>query len=50
MVTGVLAASDRHLDMMAYSRGRFMLEQPGREALIVPAWPEFARVIEDCRE
>lgn len=39
---------DPLLDQMAYSRGRFMLVSGG-QALIVPAWPEVARVIEDCR-
>lgn len=42
------AARDPLLDQMAFSRGRFMLEAGGR-ALIVPAWPEVSRVIEDCR-
>lgn len=39
---------DALLDQMAFSRGRFMLTANGQE-LIVPAWPEVARVIEDCR-
>nr|WP_217352778.1 hypothetical protein [Sphingomonas sp. ID1715] len=43
-----LPASDPLLDQIAYSRGRFMLSAGGRE-LILPAWPEVARVVEDCR-
>jgi len=44
-----LAASDRFLDGMAFSRGRFTVEVPGTAMLVLPAWPEPARVIEDCR-
>lgn len=41
-------ATDPLLDQIAYSRGRFMVAGGGRE-LILPAWPEVQRVIEDCR-
>jgi hypothetical protein len=44
-----LAASDRLLDAMVFSRGRFTLEQPGLAPLVLPPWAELARVIEDCR-
>ncbi len=44
-----LAASDRLLDAMAFSRGRFMVEAPGLAPLFLPSWPELSRVIEDCR-
>ena len=44
-----LAASDRLLDAMVFSRGRFTLEQPGSAPLVLPPWAELARVIEDCR-
>jgi hypothetical protein len=44
-----LPASDPLLDQMAFSRGRFLVTAEGGESLVVPAWPEFARVIEDCR-
>lgn len=44
-----LAASDRFLDAVAFSRGRFTVESSGTPMLILPAWPEVARVIEDCR-
>lgn len=41
-------ARDPLLDQMAFSRGRFMLTA-GTATLILPSWPEIARVIEDCR-
>ena len=44
-----LAARDPLLDAMAYSRGRIAVVMTGAEALIMPAWPEAARTIEDCR-
>ncbi len=44
-----LPASDPLLDAIAFSRGRFAVEAPGLPALIVPAWPEPGRVVEDCR-
>jgi hypothetical protein len=43
------AASDAALDQIAYSRGRFAVEVQGLETLILPAWAEVGRVIEDCR-
>ena len=43
------AASDTVLDQLAYSRGKFAVEVSGQETLIVPAWAEVSRVIEDCR-
>jgi hypothetical protein len=43
------AASDTVLDQLAYSRGKFAVEVAGQEPLIVPAWAEVSRVIEDCR-
>jgi hypothetical protein len=44
-----LAAADPLLDQMVFSRGRFAVQAEGQTLLIVPAWPEPARVIEDCR-
>ncbi|HEX8468656.1 MAG TPA: hypothetical protein VF620_12720 [Allosphingosinicella sp.] len=44
-----LPANDPLLDEMAFSRGRFTVEAEGLEPLILPAWPEPARVIDDCR-
>ncbi len=43
------AASDPQLDAIAYSRGRFLVSLSGTNDLVIPDWPEFARVIEDCR-
>ncbi|GGA34754.1 hypothetical protein [Sphingomonas psychrolutea] len=48
-VSATLTARDPLLDAMAFSRGRFIVEQPGATTLVVPAWAEVARVIEDCR-
>lgn len=44
-----LPANDPILDAIAFSRGRFAVEAPGVPALVIPAWPELARVVEDCR-
>ena len=44
-----LGARDPILDAMAFSRGRFVIEVAGLPPLYLPAWPEVARVIEDCR-
>lgn len=44
-----LAPSDPLLDAMAFSRGRFALEQPGAPPLVLPAYAEVGRVTEDCR-
>ena len=48
-LVATVPAADPFLDAMVYSRGRFSVEAAGMERLIVPAWPEPARVIEDCR-
>ncbi|MFL0412766.1 hypothetical protein [uncultured Sphingomonas sp.] len=48
-VAADLAARDELLDAMAFSRGRFVIEQAGAPTLVVPAYPEVGRVIEDCR-
>lgn len=44
-----LTATDPLLDAMAFSRGRFTIGQPERPPLVVPAYAEIGRVIEDCR-
>ncbi|MBA2466661.1 MAG: hypothetical protein H0V46_03545 [Sphingomonas sp.] len=44
-----LAARDPLLDAIAFSRGRIAVVMSGGEALVMPAWPEAARTIEDCR-
>lgn len=48
-VRAALAADDPLLDQIAFSRGRVLLQAEGGQPLIVPSWPEPARVIEDCR-
>jgi hypothetical protein len=44
-----IAGNDALLDAVAFSRGRFALSVAGGATLVVPAWPEVARSIEDCR-
>ncbi|MHA6718130.1 hypothetical protein ACX40Y_01645 [Sphingomonas sp. RS6] len=41
-------ARDPFLDAIGFSRGRFVIEG-GVQALVIPAWPEILRVVEDCR-
>lgn len=48
-VAVALGARDGLLDAIAFSRGRFVVEQAGQAPLVVPAWAEIGRVIEDCR-
>lgn len=43
------APRDPALDAMAFSRGRIAIEVNGLPTLIVPAWEEIDRVVEDCR-
>ena len=47
--SATLPASDRFLDSMVFSRGRFTVDMPGAPTLVIPAWPEPARVVEECR-
>jgi len=44
-----ISPGDIMMDRIAYSRGRFAVETTGLEPLAIPAWPEFSRVVEDCR-
>ena len=44
-----LAAADPLLDAIASSRGRIGFTVTGQPSLVVPAWAEAPRVIEDCR-
>jgi len=44
-----VSQSDPFLDGIAFSRGHFSVEIPGSAMLVLPAWPEPARVVEDCR-
>jgi hypothetical protein len=48
-LSAALSVGDPLLDAMVFSRGRFAVEAPGLPRLVIPAWPEPARVIEDCR-
>lgn len=46
---GTIYATDKLLDAMAFSRGRFLVAGGAGPILAVPSWPEAARAIEDCR-
>jgi hypothetical protein len=46
--TGVVGNNDNVLDAIAFSRGRFIVDGGGLR-LVLPASPEAARSIEDCR-
>lgn len=48
-VVAVLMPNDTLLEAMAFSRGRFVVEQPGLPTLVLPSWAEIGRVTEDCR-
>ena len=48
-VTAELPAFDALLDAIAFSRGRIAVTMAGGVPLVVPAWPEAARTVEDCR-
>ncbi len=48
-VAATLPTTDPQLDAMAFSRGRFIISVNGGADLVIPNWPELARVIEDCR-
>lgn len=44
-----LSGADYMMDRIAFSRGRFAVETTGLASLAIPIWPEFTRVVEDCR-
>lgn len=46
---GTVRANDPLLDAIVYSRGKFMVSATSLPDLILPPWPEIARVVEDCR-
>jgi hypothetical protein len=48
-LTIVLDSNDRLLDAIANSRGRLGFTVSLQPTLVVPAWAEAARVVEDCR-
>lgn len=49
MVSTTLPGRDPLWDQISYSRGRFLIETTRQAPLLVPARPEIARVVEDCR-
>ena len=46
----ILNVDDAFLDVIAFSRGKFAVTSPDLPDLVLPAWAEPARVIEDCRK
>ena len=44
-----LAPRDPLLDALAFSRGRIIVAVAGTPRLVLPAWAEIGRVVEDCR-
>ncbi|MGN7159321.1 hypothetical protein [Sphingomonas sp. SAFR-052] len=44
-----LPASDKLLDAIGFSRGRFVVEGAAVGRLVLPSWAEILRVTEDCR-
>lgn len=48
-ISASMSPTDPFLDGIAFSRGRFTVEAAGLPMLVIPAWPEPARVVEDCR-
>ena len=47
--SGTLGSRDPLLDAIAFSRGRFLVSGGSAPRLVIPAMPEAARSIEDCR-
>jgi hypothetical protein len=47
-VRAPLPAGDPFLDEIVFSRGRFVVETAGA-MMVIPAWPEPAKAVEDCR-
>jgi hypothetical protein len=45
-VSAALPASDPLFDQIVFSRGRFLVRAPGSGDLVLPTWPEPARLIE----
>jgi hypothetical protein len=48
-LTAELAVNDPALDALSFSRGSFSVTVQGAAPIVVPAWAEPARAIEDCR-
>lgn len=49
MVGATLAGTDPFLDKLVYTRGRFLVRTEGAADLVLPAWAEVSRIVEDCR-
>ena len=49
-VAAEIQVNDPILDSIAFSRGRFVIEIAGMAPLAIPVYPEFTRVVEDCRK
>ena len=49
MIAVARGQGDAGLDQIAYTRGRFTVEIAGLPTLVLRAWAEPQRVIEDCR-
>lgn len=47
--TASLPGGDPFLDAMAFSRGRLLVRGDALPALVLPAFAEIGRVVEDCR-
>jgi hypothetical protein len=48
-LAAAIARTDPLLDAIGFSRGRFVVETTGLPTLVIPPWPEYERVVEDCR-
>jgi len=48
-ISATLSAFDALLDAVAFTRGRMAVSVSGQPTLVLPAWSEPARVVEDCR-
>jgi len=44
-----LPASDPLFEQIIFSRGRFLVRAAGGGDLVLPSWPEPARLVEECR-
>lgn len=48
-VAAAITPRDTLMDAIAFSRGRFIVQQDGAPTLVLPSWAEIGRVTEDCR-
>jgi hypothetical protein len=48
-VAAAVSPRDGLMDAIAFSRGRFVVQQEGAATLVIPSWAEIGRVVEDCR-